>query len=73
MQLPFFRLGVQDSAGSGTCGGAVSYTLADLIAHGSGGAQVVPGAVMNCQTWGRDAGDAYGTSLSNALQFIVAP
>lgn len=68
-----FRLGVKNSGGASQCQGTVSYTLAELQAHGSGGALVVPGADVYCQTWGRDPGDAFSSSLSNGVTFMVLP
>lgn len=68
-----FRLGVKNSGGAAQCQGTVSYTLAELQAHGSGGATVVPGADVYCQTWGRDPGDSFGSSLSNGVTFMVLP
>ncbi len=73
VQPPIYRLNVQNTGGSAACQGAVSYTLADILANAAGGAQVVEGTLVYCQTWGRDPGDIFGISLSDALQFQACP
>jgi hypothetical protein len=68
---PLWRLPGKSTGGaSGTCDGAVTYTLADFLAT-PGGAQIVAGSQVSCQAWARDKGDAFGTSLSDALTFEV--
>ncbi len=73
VQPPIYRLNPQNAAGSGDCQGAISYTLADILAHATGGALVEAGTLVNCQTWGRDPDDPFGTSLSDAWQFLACP
>lgn len=73
VQPPLFRLEVQNSGGSGTCQGSIGYTLADVLAHASGGGFVTAGSLVYCETWCRDPGDPTGSSLSNALRFQVCP
>lgn len=69
---PIFRLPGKNTGGSGTCAGSIAYTLADILFN-AGGSQVVPGATVNLQSWGRDLGDAFGSSLSGGVQFGVCP
>ncbi len=70
---PLHRMPVKFSGGGGVCQGALSYTLAEMQANGTGGALIVPGAVLNLQTWFRDPPAASTTGLSNGLQFLVCP
>lgn len=70
---PIYRLGGKLTGGSGTCGGAVSYTLQELKNNPAGGALVVAGGLVNIQTWSRDVGDSFGSSFSNALAIVVCP
>ena len=70
---PVWRLQGKFTGGSGSCSGSIGYTLADLLAHPSGGPLLQPGSVVDIQTWARDLGDAFGSSLSNALEFNVCP
>jgi hypothetical protein len=68
-----FRLNVVNSGGSSACQGSIGYTLADLLAHPSGGGLLVAGTLVNCQTWFRDPPSASTTGLSNGLEFQVCP
>jgi len=68
-----FRLPLKNTGLVPDCTGAISYTLADLMAHPSGGGMVNVGTQVNAQTWGRDPGDPFTTSLSAGVQFDVCP
>ncbi len=70
---PLYRLQVRNTGGAGVCQGTLSYTLADMQAHASGGSLVVAGAVLNLQTWFRDPSVPSATGLSNGLQVLVCP
>jgi hypothetical protein len=70
---PIYRLPGKNSGGTGTCGGSISYTLSDVLAAPGGGSSVVAGSVVYLQTWSRDPGDAFKSSLSDALQVQVCP
>jgi hypothetical protein len=70
---PRMRLAIRNTGGSASCSGAIVYTLADLLANASGGAAIVPGVLVDCQTWTRDPGDAHKSSFSNALEFRACP
>jgi hypothetical protein len=70
---PIYRLNGKNTGGAGTCTGSVTYTLQDVINHGAGGPFVTVGGLVNIQSWGRDLGDPFGSSLSNALQIVVCP
>jgi hypothetical protein len=70
---PIYRLNGKFTGGAGACTGSVSYTLQDVINHPAGGPFVTVGGLVNIQSWSRDLGDAFGSSLSNALEIIVCP
>lgn len=70
---PVHRLLGKNTGGTGPCGGTVSYTLADCLAHPVGGPLIAPGTVVTIQTWARDLGDPFGSSLSDGLEFNVCP
>lgn len=70
---PIYRLNGQNTGGSGPCTGSVAYTLQDVINNAAGGSFVTPGGLVNIQSWGRDLGDAFGSSLSDALEIVVCP
>jgi hypothetical protein len=70
---PIYRLGGKNTGGAGACTGSISYTLQDVINHGAGGGFVTPGGLVNIQSWGRDLGDPFGSSLSDALEILVCP
>jgi hypothetical protein len=70
---PIYRLGGKNTGGAGPCTGSITYTLQDVINHGAGGPFVTPGGLVNIQSWGRDLGDAFGSSLSDALEILVCP
>lgn len=69
---PVNRLPGKNTGGAGSCTGTLDYTLADVIVHPAGGT-VVPGATLNVQSWSRDLGDPFGSSLSNAIEVVVCP
>ena len=69
---PVYRLPGRNSGGSAACTGSFAYTLADLVATPAG-AQIQPGSRVYVQAWARDTGDAFGSSLSDALTFEVCP
>ncbi len=70
---PVARLPLRSSGGLAVCSGSIGYTLADVLATPAGAANVVAGQHLHVQTWGRDAGDPFGVSLSDAVRLIVAP
>jgi hypothetical protein len=67
------RLLIANSGGAAACQGALSYTLADLINHPSGGSFVVPGQAVHAQVWTRDPPAPTTVNLSNGLSFGVCP
>jgi hypothetical protein len=69
---PVNRLPGKATGGAGTCTGTLSYSLSEVLVHPSGGS-VVAGGTLNLQTWTRDLGDAFGSSLSNAVQVTICP
>jgi hypothetical protein len=69
---PVYRTGGKFSGGSGTCAGSLSFTLSELLATPNG-QQITAGGTVYVETWSRDLGDAFGSSLSDALQFTVCP
>jgi hypothetical protein len=73
VSAPLYRLNVANTGGAGTCAGALSYTLADMIAHPSGGSLVVLNAVVNAQIWTRDPPSAGTVNLTDGIQFSVCP
>lgn len=70
---PLYRMAVQGSGGAGICSGSLSYTLADMLAHSSGGALISAGTQANLQTWFRDPPAATSTGLSNGLEVHICP
>jgi hypothetical protein len=70
---PIYRLSGKHSGGTGTCGGSITYTLSDVLAASGGGGSLVAGGTVYLQTWSRDPGDAFKSSLSNALQVSICP
>lgn len=67
------RLPGKSSGGAGPCTGSIGYTLGDVLAHPSGGPLVTVGGLVDVQTWSRDTGDPFGSSLSDALEIVVCP
>jgi hypothetical protein len=74
VEPPTPRVGGQVSAGSGTCGGTFSFDMNAYIQSGMY-PSLVPGEVVYCQWWSRDLQDpaGFGTGLTNALYFGIAP
>jgi hypothetical protein len=70
---PIYRLNGKVTGGSLACTGSISYTLQDVINNAAGGPFVAVGGLVNIQSWGRDLGDPFGSSLSNALEITVCP
>lgn len=70
---PVHRLLGKNTGGAGFCGGTIGYTLSEMLAHPAGGPLLVPGAIAVIQTWARDLGDPFGSSLSDGLEFNVCP
>jgi len=70
VRAPVTRTSIQNSGGSGPCGGTYSFDFNVLIRSGSDPA-LTSGASVHCQYWYRDPQDAYSTGLSDALQFTL--
>ena len=68
-----FRLPLKNTGIVTQCTGSISYNLFDVTSHPTGGGLVGSGTVVNLQTWGRDPGDPFTTSLSNGLEVTVCP
>jgi hypothetical protein len=68
-----FRMSGTNSGGAAACSGSISYTLLDMILNPAGGGLISAGSPLYTQTWSRDTGDAFGSSLSNALDILVCP
>ncbi len=72
--VPLYRLNVKNTSGTqGTCAGLTAYSLAEFVAHPSGGALMVSGQTVNAQLWFRDPPDPQTVGLSNGLQFTICP
>ena len=61
--------GIRDLRGLEKC---TSLALLDLEANDIADLDPIAGLV-NIQSWGRDLGDPFGSSLSNALEIVVCP
>jgi hypothetical protein len=72
--LPTKRVGAQNSGGSGPCTGTFAFDMRGYIQSGVHPG-LVPGAMVYCQWWSRDPLDpaGFGTSLTDALSFGIAP
>ena len=70
---PVYRLPGKNTGGGGSCSGTLTYTLADMLALPNGATLLQPGVVVVIQSWARDLGDPFGSSLSDALEFNVCP
>lgn len=66
------RLPGKNTGGAAACTGSLDYTLADVLVHPAGGSVGV-GTTLNLQSWSRDLGDVFGSSLSNAVEVVVCP
>ncbi len=73
VKAPHYRLPVQNAGGAGICGGSIGYTLAQFLAHPTGGPLLVGGTHVNCQVWFRDPPAAFTVGLTDGLQFTVCP
>jgi hypothetical protein len=74
VEPPTPRVGGQVSAGSGPCDGTFSFDMNAYIQSGVY-PSLVPGEIVYCQWWSRDLQDpaGFGTGLTNALYFGIAP
>jgi len=72
--LPTKRVGAQTAAGVGPCGGVYNFDMGAYIQSGIHPG-LLPGALVFAQWWSRDPLDpqGYGTGLSDALYFGIAP
>ncbi len=70
---PWYRLGAQNSGGSGACSGSISQKLTDMLADPQGGPLLVVNQSVNIQTWFRDPPSPSQTGLSNGLQVGICP
>ncbi len=68
-----YRLGIKNSGGASNCSGQLSYSLAEYLAHPSGGALLVVGQAVQSQVWFRDPPAAQTVGLTNGLEFNVCP
>jgi len=71
---PIKRAAVQNSSGTGPCTGHFRFFMQDYIQSGAHPG-LVPGALVYGQWWSRDPLDpsGYGSGLSDALRFGIAP
>lgn len=69
---PLTRLAPQSTGGAAACSGALSVDFNAWVAGGTDPA-LVAGTLVTAQWWTRDAGDAFASSLSNALGFVLEP
>jgi outer membrane protein assembly factor BamB len=73
---PTSRTQLQTSGGSpasaSDCSGAYALDFDARIAAGTD-PLLVTGATVHAQYWVRDPGDAFGTGLSDAIQFVIQP
>jgi hypothetical protein len=67
------RLPVKSSGGGTGCSGSLAYSLAELLAHPSGGPRLVLGQSVHQQCWFRDPPAASTTGLSNAITYTLCP
>jgi hypothetical protein len=73
VQPALYRLDLKNSAGGAACTGNMAYTLADYLAHPSGGGLVGVGVLVHSQAWFRDPNALLTVGLSDGLQFRVCP
>ena len=66
------RTPVQNSGGGTPCGGTYALDFNGWIASGADPA-LAAGAQVFGQYWSRDPTDAFGTNLTNAIQFAIGP
>jgi hypothetical protein len=75
IKTPLKRVGAQSSGGSATgsdCTGTFSFDFRNQIQSGVDPTLVI-GSEVFCQYWSRDPQAPSGTSLSNALRFLINP
>jgi hypothetical protein len=74
VRTPLTRTSVQNSAATGAppCTGVFSIDFNDWILNG-GDPALVAGAEVWAQYWSRDQGAAFGSSLTDALNFVICP
>ena len=74
VQPPLHRVGAQNSIGTVGCDGTFRCNMQGHIQNGSL-PSLVPGTLAYCQWWSRDPQDpaGYGSSLTDALSFGIAP
>ena len=75
VKAPLKRTSQQSSGGSPSgsdCTGTYSFNFTPQI-QGGADPTLVTGAEIFCQYWSRDPQDPYGSSLSNALRFVINP
>jgi len=74
IRSPLNRTPVQNSAATGAppCTGVFSFDFNDWIMNG-GDPALVAGAEVWAQYWSRDQGAAFGSNLTDALNFVICP
>ena len=75
VQAPVERLGVQNAGGNpppNDCSGTFS-TNFNLVIQGGAYPSLTVGASVFAQHWSRDAGDLFGTGLTDAVTFQICP
>jgi hypothetical protein len=75
VQAPVKRTAVQNSGGNpppSDCSGAYAFEFNALIQSGAN-PNLIAGATVHAQWWARDPADAFGTSLSGGITFLVQP
>lgn len=69
---PVNRMPGKVTGGGAPCTGSLSYTLGDVLLHPAGGS-LSAGMHLTMQSWSRDLGDAFGSSLSNGVDAVICP
>lgn len=69
---PIRRTPVQGASSASACGSQLAYDFNAWITSGADPALSF-GAVVHLQAWSRDGAASFGSSLSNAITFTVAP
>jgi hypothetical protein len=72
VQAPAKRTGIQNSGGTGPCGGSFSF---DFNAHIAAGIDpnLQPGTSIYGQYWSRDPGSSFNTIRTDAIAFTICP
>ncbi len=73
VNAPLYRMAVGNTGGAGTCSGSLSYTLASMLTHPSGGGLLGSGTVVDAQVWFRDSAAPQTVGLANGLRFTICP